>query len=397
MATILILIFDLAFRRGYSFDSTPGLLLSQSQSWTELRRTSLHFLRDLGMGKQVFDDLINQEVDNFVQFIDDNFVNQPVDIDPFFNRATVAIIWRIISNESLMIGCPRLEKMYNAAKMIAVEFGDSFIQSTIDNESAFYWVQKLGYSKMKTYFDDMFEEFETLIHDLQSSKFVDDENPATITEQYVKKMKDITDENHVLFGSRGHLNLLNVLSDLIIAGSDTSANALQWSMLYLMLHPEHQLRLVEEADLDEKPFTEAFLWEVHRKGKVVPTSVFHVTNEDTEVKDYFLPKGTLIIPLIGEIMRNPEYFPKPEEFDPERYLSYENDQLHCHPHPKLIPFGIGRRRCLGEPIANVSLKTFVSKLLQKYELVPASKLQDLPREGYIKGPMPFKMIFKPRK
>ena len=139
------------------------------------------------MGKQVFDDLINQEVDNFVQFIDDNFVNQPVDIDPFFNRATVAIIWRIISNESLMIGCPRLEKMYNAAKMIAVEFGDSFIQSTIDNESAFYWVQKLGYSKMKTYFEDMFEEFETLIHDLQSSKFVDDENPATITEQYVKK------------------------------------------------------------------------------------------------------------------------------------------------------------------------------------------------------------------
>ena len=96
-------------------------------------------------------------------------------------------------------------------------------------------------------------------------------------------------------------------------------------------------------------------------------------------------------------MRNPKYFPKPEVFDAERYFTYENDKLYCHPHPKLIPFGIGRRRCLGESIANVSLKTFVSKLLQKYELVPASKLQDLPREGYIKGPMPFKMIFKPRK
>ena len=221
------LYYYLAFRRGYSFDSTPGLLLSQSQSWTELRRTSLHFLRDLGMGKSGFDDLINQEVDNFVQFIDENYLNQPVDIDPFFNRATVAIIWRIISNESLMIGCPRLEKMYNAAKMIAVEFGDSFIQSTIDNESVFHWVQKLGFSKMKTYFDNMFEEFETLIQNLKTSQIDDDENPATITEQYVKKMKEITDENHVLFGSRGHLNLLNVLSDLIIAGSDTSANALQ--------------------------------------------------------------------------------------------------------------------------------------------------------------------------
>ena len=89
---------------------------------------------------------------------------------------------------------------------------------------------------------------ETLIQNLKTSQIDHDENPVTITEQYVKKMKEITDENHVLFGSRGHLNLLNVLSDLIIAGSDISDNAFQWSMLYLMLHPEHQWRIVEEAD-----------------------------------------------------------------------------------------------------------------------------------------------------
>ena len=83
-----------------------------------------------------------------------------------------------------------------------------------------------------------------------------------------------------------------------------------------------------------------------------------------------------------------------------RYLKSEKDSedLKFHAHPRVIPFGLGKRRCLGEKLAKISLYKFFSALIQKYEIVsgqtePISDERDL---GFIKAPLKYKLIFKPR-
>ena len=87
----------------------PGVLFSSGKTWTELRRTSLHILRDFGLGKDSFEDIIEEEVDNLTNYIDQNFLNQPVDVSRLFNIAVLASLWRVISGDNLKIGDPKLE------------------------------------------------------------------------------------------------------------------------------------------------------------------------------------------------------------------------------------------------------------------------------------------------
>ena len=83
-----------------------------------------------------------------------------------------------------------------------------------------------------------------------------------------------------------------------------------------------------------------------------------------------------------------------------RYLKSENgsDNLKFHANPRVIPFGLGKRKCLGERLAKMSLYKFFSVLIQKYEIVsgqtePITDERDL---GFIKAPLKYKLIFKPR-
>ena len=83
-----------------------------------------------------------------------------------------------------------------------------------------------------------------------------------------------------------------------------------------------------------------------------------------------------------------------------RYLKCENgsDDLKFHANPRVIPFGLGKRRCLGEKLAKISLYKFYTALIQKYEIVsgqtePITDERDL---GFIKAPLKYKLIFKPR-
>ena len=84
---------------------------------------------------------------------------------------------------------------------------------------------------------------------------------------------------------------------------------------------------------------------------------------------------------LGSVLTDPDHFPEPEKFKPERFLerSPETGKLVFKPHPALIIFGAGKRKCLGESLAKIELFLLVTGLLQQFsfEKSPNHEMPDV--------------------
>ena len=136
--------------------------------------------------------------------------------------------------------------------------------------------------------------------------------------------------------------------------------------------------------------------EIIRCNNVLPMSVWHQATQSIQVGSYEIPSKALIIPLIGQIMHDPFHFPNPSKFNPDRYLSLNEDgNLKFTPHPRVIPFGVGKRRCLGEILAKTSLYKFFTAIIQKFEIV-SGQIEPISEEsdsGFLRFPKPYKLKF----
>lgn len=207
-------------------------------------------------------------------------------------------------------------------------------------------------------------------------------------------------------------NLTMVLFDLFLAGTDTTQYTLRWELLIMATYPEIQKKLREEiaeqlgdriATQEDKSrchYVNAFITEVLRLRNIAPLGVAHMTTCDTVLGDYKLPKGTLVQVMQGAIMKDERYWKEPEKFSPDRHLA---DGKFVEPHRGYLPFGIGRRVCLGEKLAMADLFFITVRLLQAtagYELAfPIGQRNDLKpaRRQFLCVPKNYKLVLKPVK
>ena len=143
-------------------------------------------------------------------------------------------------------------------------------------------------------------------------------------------------------------------------------------------------------------YTEAVLLEIQRRGNVAPTALLHSTTATTHLESYVLPKGTHILPNLTAVLMDPNVFPNPDQFKPERFLNQDGTFV---PHPNVVPFGVGKRRCLGESLAKAELFVFFANLLHKFEIKLANeneKPSTMYRVGVTLSPLPFSARFIPR-
>ena len=394
-------------RRGCSFGGIPGVIFSNGITWVELRRSSLHILKDFGMGKNSLENIIEEEVENLIQFIEDHWVNTPLDVSNFFNIAVLASLWRIISGESLKIGDPKLDSIVSNLQAALKEVGNPLINISMNSINLYKFLHKIGLvNGMRCM--GVLVKYCANVTNSYKTKIIDGDNPLTFIEALLHKIQTTDNPSHPLHGETGELNLLNVVIDFFIAGSDTTSNTLNWAMLYMILHPDIQTKVREELQnniglrkvkMDERhltPYTEAVLHEISRKGNILPLAVFHEANESIDAGQYKIPSKSVIIPLIGQIMNDPVHFTNPSKFNPERYLTtQENGDTMFTPHPHVIPFGIGKRRCLGETLARTTLYKFFTAIIQRYEITSGQiePLEDKCNASFVKSPLPFKLKF----
>ncbi|XP_066279166.1 uncharacterized protein [Branchiostoma lanceolatum] len=110
------------------------------------------------------------------------------------------------------------------------------------------------------------------------------------------------------------------------------------------------------------PYTEAVITEVMRINPIAATGALHNTSNDTTLFGYDIPKDTAVFPNLWAVLHDPEVYPDPDVFKPERFL----DDSKFKKGDTFIPFSLGRRACLGEQLARMELFLFFTSLMQHF-------------------------------
>ncbi|KAH6802335.1 hypothetical protein C2S51_033781 [Perilla frutescens var. frutescens] len=178
--------------------------------------------------------------------------------------------------------------------------------------------------------------------------------------------------------------------DLLVGGTDTTAGIVEWAIHGVMRHPrviekaKEELdriigrnRWVEEEDLSELPYINAIMKESMRFHPIAPLIPQHYAIDDCKVAGYDISKGTVVITNTFSLGRDPNTWDSPEEFLPERFMGKDIDAMGSN--FALLPFGSGRRKCVGYKLADKMVGTALANLLHGFELklVEGMRAQDI--------------------
>ncbi len=382
------------------------MIFLNGHAWQEQRRFALRNLRDLGFGKKGMEDLVAEEVEDLCERIE-GFKGQYVQSRQFFNKSALRALWKVLTNEDLSVSNSEMPQVWKRMDKVFETANNPVFQVAI----AYPWLSRVFEAIGIDTFDIVFKDFYKIVSRVVKNHedSYQEDNLRDFTDSYLKHRQDNTaNSTSSFYGKDGLLNQRAVLNDLMQAGTDTTSITLTWALLFMVENPEIQKKVQEElddvvgrsrlpcwADRTSTPYTEAALHEVQRCGDIVPNGVGHMTREDTNLAGYFIPKGTQVVPFLSAVLTDPEHFPEPEKFDPTRYITKDGS---FEPSPHVIPFGVGKRRCLGETLARMELYRFFTGVLHRFtvEKKPGLEIPMQKELGQASMPARFEVKFTAR-
>lgn len=161
--------------------------------------------------------------------------------------------------------------------------------------------------------------------------------------------------------------LTRIITDLILAAGDTTANSLQWMLYLIAKNPEVQEKLRENIrSSDAQPMLKNILRETLRLYPVAPFLTRYLPAGGV-IGGYTIPQGTLTIASLYSSGRNAKYFKNPEAFSPDRWVRVGQGTVAATQQASL-PFAIGVRSCVGKKIAEIQLQTALAAMVGKFRV-----------------------------
>uniref|UniRef100_A0A7E4V9Y7 Cytochrome P450 n=1 Tax=Panagrellus redivivus TaxID=6233 RepID=A0A7E4V9Y7_PANRE len=311
-----------------------GIIFSEGQLWRGQRRFTLQVFRNFGFGKNIMQEQILDEfVDLKVEVADAAKQGAMVDMKGVIDLAVANII------NNLLFGF-----RYKGERRHEFEDDKKLIMEVV------------------THFGSLFGMI--FMHKAHIFKHV-----PILSSAYAKMVDDRDRLKDQLYGCH---------FDLWSAGQETTSTTLGWACIYLIKNPEAQQKLQAELDhvigsdrlirCEDKPqlnYLNAIVAETQRLSNIVPQNLLHRTLADVEIAGYKLPKHTVITHMISSVMYDERYFPDPMAFKPERFLTPDGNYISS---PALMPFGVGKRACLGESMAKMELFLILANTFNHFSL-----------------------------
>ncbi|KAG5262889.1 hypothetical protein AALO_G00280110 [Alosa alosa] len=346
------------------------ILADHGPAWQEHRRFALTTLRNFGMGKHTMEEKILEETQNISAELEKH-AGKSMDPQYLFHYAASDIICSIIFGsrfdynntyfQSLIVMMVELTKLVLDPWAMIYEIAPFTRSLPLPFNRAFDLTRRL-----KNHIRKMISEHKDSWTSGQPRDFID---------SYLDEMEKRTGKGTSFDDSQ----LVAILLDLFIAGTDTTSNTLRTATLYLMTHPHIQERCYQEIeevlgsreqvcfeDRQSMPYVQAVIHECQRLADTVPLSVFHTTTTDTHIHGYSIPKGTMIIPFLSSALREEGQWMSPHDFNPENFLNETGEFVKPD---AFMPFSTGSRMCLGEGLARMELFLILVTLLRRFRLV----------------------------
>ena len=154
--------------------------------------------------------------------------------------------------------------------------------------------------------------------------------------------------------------LRDELMTLLVAGHETTASSLAFGMSMLARHP----RVVDELRAEDDDYLAAAIQEILRARPVLPNAAPRLVKAPVEIGGWRYQRGVCLLANTYLVHHDPRIYAEPYSFRPERFLEQPPGTY------TWIPFGGGRRRCLGASFALLEMKTVLREVLRRYDLEP---------------------------
>jgi cytochrome P450 family 138 len=152
------------------------------------------------------------------------------------------------------------------------------------------------------------------------------------------------------------------LLTLLAAGHETTASTLGFAFERLSRHPGVLAELVAEADTEDNELRQAAILEVQRTRTVIDAAGRSVHAPSFELGEWSIPHGHTIIVSISKLHADPELFPDPDRFDPQRYVGTKPPSF------AWLAYGGGSRRCVGAAFANMEMDVVLRTVLRHFTI-----------------------------
>ncbi|CAF4898580.1 unnamed protein product [Rotaria socialis] len=195
---------------------------------------------------------------------------------------------------------------------------------------------------------------------------------------------------------------------LFQGGSDDGCVIKRHGLFLMAMYPEIQAKVQQELDevvgrnrlpsVIDRPslsYTEAVLSEILRYTCIIPATPIHMTEVETTIGGYQIPKDAACIANLFNATRDKRFFKNPEEFDPNNFLDENGKFVRNEAN---IPFSMGPRNCIGEPLLKMTFFLFMTAILQNYNLneSPNNKLRCETIESVVRELSPYEICAKKR-
>ncbi|XP_034628412.1 cytochrome P450 4V2 [Trachemys scripta elegans] len=184
-----------------------------------------------------------------------------------------------------------------------------------------------------------------------------------------------------------YMDIQEEVDTFMFEGHDTTAAAMNWAIYLFGCHPEAQKKVHRELDevfgnsdqpvtmddLKKLRYLECVVKEALRLFPSVP-SFARTTSEDCHIKGFKIPKDTQVVIVTYALHRDPEVFPDPEEFRPERFFPENSSGRHPYAY---VPFSAGSRNCIGQRFAQMEEKAVLAIILRRFWVETSQKREEL--------------------
>lgn len=349
-----------------------GVVNTDGDLWKEHRKFSLTTLRNFGMGRSFLEDRIQFEVQLLLKAFQSKG-NNAFDPEQLLYMSISNVMCSLSFGGHFQHDDARFGEMLRRFQINFQNIGMSAIGS---------FIPQLAYLP-----GDMFKIKETLhnadvvygwLREFVNEHLVnfDENNVNNFASAFIKEMKQQeASEKETTFTVE---QLVHLLGDFFVAGTETTSNLLRWMLVYLVNYPDIQEQLFNDIsdavgnerlpslqDKPKLPLVDAFTEECLRHANLSLTSLGHATSRDVTFHGYLIPREATILADIDSVNIDKSVWEDPEVFRPQRFID-ESGSLQKP--EEFMPFFIGRRSCLGESLARMELFLFLSAIVQNFKI-----------------------------